>query len=182
MTIQSGNELIDPAFVLKKAELKPGSRIADLGCGGIGHFILPAAQMVGDSGMAFAVDVQKSVLENVATRARQENITHIKTVWSDLEIEGATKIKVESLDIALLINVLFQSDNKKAMIKEALRLLKKGGTLLIIDWLPESASFGPEPARRVNQAELQTTCESLGLKLAEEFEPGMYHFGLVYKK
>ena len=66
--ISGGNELLDPGDVLAHAKLKKGQKIADLGCGGAGHFIIPAATVVGDKTTAYAVDILKSILENIKKR------------------------------------------------------------------------------------------------------------------
>src|SRR3989338_11597175 len=101
--ISGGNELLDPEEIFKHIELKGGQRVADLGCGGAGHFVLPAAQKVGSLGTVYAVDILKSVLQTVASKARLEGVANVKTVWSNLELPGATKIPKESLDAAFLI-------------------------------------------------------------------------------
>ena len=37
-------------------------RAIDLGCGAGGYFVIPAAQKVGENGIAYAVDIQEGVL------------------------------------------------------------------------------------------------------------------------
>lgn len=173
---------MDPGKILSRLKVKEGTKIADLGCGGAGHFIIPAAAMVGDETIVYAVDILKSVLKSVASKASIEGINNIKSIWSNLEIVGATNIKEASMDVALLINILFQSKNQENIIKEAKRLLKRNGKLLIIDWNDTPASFGPPPNNRVKADEIQKTAENLGLKLIEEFDAGNYHYGLIFKQ
>ncbi len=55
---------------------------------------------------------------------KTQGLDNIRTVWTDLEIKGATKIQESSLDLAILNNVLFQSTNMPEMIKESIRLIK----------------------------------------------------------
>jgi len=107
-----GSALLDVNFILEKARVKERMRVADLGCGTSGHFVFPAAKIVGVHGLVYAVDILKPLLESVARRARQENINNVATVWSDLEVYRATKIETESIDVALLINVLFYSQKR----------------------------------------------------------------------
>jgi len=180
--VSGGNELLDPEKIFKRLGIKAGMTVADLGCGGAGHFVIPAGQTVGEDGTVYAVDVVKSVLYSVATRARSEGLKNIKTVWSDLEILGATRIIPESLDAAFLINILFQSKQHEYIFKEAIRLLKPDGKLLVIDWGHNISSLGPNATDRVKVQELKDIANNLNLKLIEEFEAGTYHYGLIFQK
>ncbi len=177
-----GNELLDPNKIFDKLEIKPGSRIADLGCGGSGHFIIPAASLVGSETNVYAVDILKSVLKNIVSSARIRGVNNIKPIWSNLEVYGATKIKDNSLDFAFLFNILFQSKKQKEIIKESLRLLKKGGKLAVIDWKDTNFSFGPPLEIRVKKEIIKKIALGLSLELVEEFKAGNYHYGLIFKK
>lgn len=177
-----GSELINPLTVLEKVGVQPGSNVADLGCGGAGHFIIPAAQVVGSDTVVYAVDILKTVLHNVSSKARLDGINNIRTVWSNLESLGATNIPEKSLDVAFLINVLFQSKKRHDMIAEANRLLKDGGKLLVIDWMNSKTPIGPEMESRVPIAEVKGACQELNLKFVEEFKPGNLHYGLIFTK
>jgi len=173
---------LDPLEILSRLGIKNGSKVADLGCGSAGHFVVPAAKLVGGQTTAYAVDILKSVLKSVASVARLEGINNIKPIWSNLEIYGATRIKKESLDFALLINILFQSKQDDQIIKEAIRLLKEGGKLLVIDWNQVPSSFGPAPIDRIKPEEVKKIAKDLELKIIDEFDAGNYHFGLIFEK
>ncbi len=168
--------------IFDRLSIEEGMKIGDLGCGNLGYFSLPAAELVGDKGVVYAVDVLKNVLESVDSRARRRGLDNIKTVWSNLELVGATDIPSESLDFAFLINILFQAENHQAIFQEAYRLLKVGGRLLIIDWLRRSSPFGPEVSRRPKKEELKKIADYSGFKAVDEFEAGRYHYGLIFRK
>ena len=174
--------MLDPMEILGRVGVKTGSRVADLGCGGAGHFVIPAAKLVGEKTEVYAVDILKSVLKSVTSIGRLEGISNIKPVWTNLETYGSTKIKTGSLDIALLINILFLSSNHEAILKEAVRLMKKDAKLLIIDWTKKAPSFGPNHAHRVSLDKIKSIAQSLNLKIVDEFEAGNYHFGIIFKK
>ena len=177
-----GSSLIDANFILSKAGVGDKLKIADLGCGSSGYFIFPSAKLVGKKGAVYAVDILRTALETINKRARIENLPNIKTVWSNLEIFGATKIEAGSLDIVMLINTLHQSHKHAEILREAARLLKKNGRLMIVEWKNVAAPFGPPSGDRVNKELIDTAVKKLGLKLEEEFEAGQYHYGLIYSK
>lgn len=182
LEITGGNKLIDPIAVLQKIGLKEKMQTADLGCGAVGHYVFPAARMVGREGKVYAVDILKPVLENIEKRAHLENLENIVTVWSDLERYGAAKIESGSLDAGFLFNTLFQTKDRAMVLKEAARLLKVGGKLAVIDWLSTGAPFGPPVEGRVDPFWVETEADKLGLRLSTRFSPGNYHYGLIFEK
>jgi len=177
-----GNKLIDVNYVLNKAGIGDKMNIADLGCGSMGRYVFEASKLIGKNGVAYAVNILKPTLEVVDRRVKQENITNIKTVWSDLEIFNATKIESGSLDVALLINTLYQGKKRMEMLREAMRLIKKNGKLLIVEWKNIALPFGPPIEERVKKEMLIEAGARLGLKLEEEFVVGQYHYGLIFIK
>jgi len=182
MPVSGGTQFLKPQEVLASLNVIEGMKVADLGCGNLGYFIIPLAKLVGKEGVAYALDIQKSVLDGVKSRAKLEGITNLETVWANLEKAGSIQIPAGSLDIALLINVLFQNKDRKAIIKEAARLLKKGGKLLIIDWKKTGIPFGPAVQLRVDFSEIKKMSAELGLNLIEEKEFGDYFWGLILQK
>ncbi len=178
---QTGNELIT-IDVFGKSGIAEGMIVGDLGCGNLGYFSLPAAKLVGKNGIVYAVDILKSVLDSVDHLAKQEGLKNLKTVWSNLEIVGATKVPTESLDVAFLINILFQSKKDDLVIKEAYRLTKPGGRLVVIDWLKISTPFGPPIADRTDPEQIKNFCVNSGFRPMEEFPAGPYHYGMMFIK
>jgi ubiquinone/menaquinone biosynthesis C-methylase UbiE len=168
--------------ILNKLGLSEKQQAAELGCGNFGFFVFPMARLVGRSGRVYAVDIIKASLEEIKNRAIRENLPQISVVWSNLEIFKAAKIETNSLDSALLVNVLYQSDKKIEIIREAVRLLKRNGKLLIVEWKNISLPLGPAPENRVNQEALKAAAPRLGLVLKEEFSAGPYHYGLILTK
>ncbi len=182
MAITGGNALLDVNFILDKVQVGDKTKVADLGSGASGHFVFPASKLVGKRGKVYAVDILKTNLENVDKRAKMENMSNIETVWSDLEIFGATKIEAGSLDVAMLINTLYQSKKRAEIIRESIRMLKKSGKLIIVDWKSISSPLGPPVEERVKVEKLKEGGKKLGLNLEEEFEAGQYHYGLIFTK
>lgn len=182
LEVAGGRKLLDPFFILNQVGLRERMRVADLGCGAVGHFVFPAAKLVGKEGVIYAVDIQKGVLESIEKKAKVENAANVATVWSDLERFGATKIDSGTLDAALLLNTLFQVKDKAAVLKEAARMLKIGGRLMVVDWLPTGAPFGPPAEGRVDPFFIEGEADKLALHLVKRFSAGPYHYGLIFEK
>lgn len=177
-----GNHLLNPGFILEKARIQEGNTVADLGCGSSGHFVFPTSKLVGGKGKVYAVDIMKSVLTNLKKRIEQEDYKNIQTVWSDLEAFKATQIESESLDVGLIINTLYQSQKRAAMLKESIRMVKKQGFLLVVEWKNVATPLGPPSETKVNKDSLKQGVQKLGLTLEEEFDAGDYHYGILFVK
>ena len=177
-----GDELLNPDFLLREVlEIPFGARVADLGCGSMGYFVLQAAKLAGDKGRVYACDILKDVLSAVSGKARQEGLINVKTVWTNLEIVGATKIE-EPLDYALLINTLFQATKHAEMLAEAYRLLKSEGKLLVVEWHASSGPLGPSANLRLAKETVDEMAQSAGFAKIREFEAGQNHYGLIFQK
>lgn len=180
--LTGGNTLIKADAIMRHARIGDGNIVADLGCGATGYFVFMAARLVGKRGKVYAVDIQKTILETVARRVKVEQLSNIEIVWSNLEIFNATKIEPASLDVGLLINTLYQSRKRAEIMRESIRLIKKDGRLVVVEWENTSLPFGPPAAERVNEQNLTAAAPKLGLALTEEFTAGPCHYGLVFSK
>ena len=176
------NSLLDTELILSQLTTRADAKVADLGCGNSGYLVWPLAKIVGKHGRVYAVDIIRSLLVDIKKKARTENYPQIHAVWSNLEKVGETIIPKGSLDASFLVNTLYQALKSLEMVKEAARLLKTGGQLIIVDWDEEPSPLGPVLTQRIKKDKLINAAAKLNLKLEKEFNPGAYHFGLIFKK
>ncbi|MBI5134854.1 class I SAM-dependent methyltransferase [Candidatus Uhrbacteria bacterium] len=177
-----GTRLLDPEFILAQLDVEVDQHIGEFGCGGGGHFTFPLARRVGRGGMVYAVDVVPDVLESLRRRARVENLPQIQVIHSNLEVIGAAAIPEESIDRVLCVNILFQNIHHDHIFKEAQRLLKVSGKLLVVDWRQETGPVGPPLARRVNLEQLKAVASTIGLHFESEFSASVWHFGALFSR
>lgn len=180
--ISGGNALLDPYYILEEIGLGADMRIADFGCGAAGHFVIPAGKIIGKKGTIFAVDLLKTVLSAVKSRARFEGVENLEAVWSNLEIYGATRIKEASLDFVLLANTIFQIKKNEEVFKEAIRLVKNNGKVAVVEWKLIASPLGPPAEKRLSKDFVRGLAKKYGLEEIKDFKAGPYHYGLVFKK
>ncbi|MFA6475252.1 MAG: methyltransferase domain-containing protein [Patescibacteria group bacterium] len=182
--MQMNSPMIDVKTILYHAQLKLGDYVADFGTGREAKLALPAAAQVGKNGIVYAVDVVKTILPAVQNKAKMHGLNNVQTVWSDLEIYGATKaIRDNSLMVGFMVTVLFQSKQRAKMVQECHRMVRPGGKLIVVDWKPDvTAPLGPVNDMRVHPEEVKKIAEDLHMQLTAEFNAGPYHWGLVFVK
>lgn len=182
MYIPTGKELIDPFKLLEEAGVRAAMKVADFGCGTLGHYVFPASQMVGQHGKVYAIDILKSVLGGISNRIKQEGATNVEVIWGDLERVGGISLPDNSLDIGLLVNNLFLSKQQAVMIKECTRMVKQGGKMLIADWKPTATGIGPDAAVRVGADAAKKMAADIGLIFERDIDPGKHHWGFLCRK
>ncbi len=180
--LPTGKELIDPNRLLEEAGVANGHVVADFGCGTLGHYVFPASRMVGPNGKVYAVDILKSVLSGIESRIRQESAANVETLWGDLERPNGVKLPDGSVDVGLLINNLFLSQQKEALVRECFRMVKSGGLFVVADWKPSGVSLGPAMETRVPAEEARKLAESVGAVFVKDLHPGEHHYGFLFRK
>ena len=113
-----------PERTLREMGLQKGQTLLDYGCG-IGSFCIPAAKMVGDDGVVYALDIHPLAIRTIERKIKKRKIANIKTILSDRE----TGLPDESVDVVLLYDVLQMVSDKDKLLDELHRVLKSGGIL-----------------------------------------------------
>lgn len=174
-------DFLDPSRVVRSLAITEGMKVADFGCG-TGIFTVLLAKRVGPQGKISAVDVQQAPLESVSSRAKAEGLGQIEIIHADLEVLGGTGIPDGTQDAVLLANALFQSPNKPAILKEAHRVLKDGGLLILVEWAKDSGGLGPLNEMRTDQATMKSIVVGENFNYANSVDAGNFHYALLFRK
>ena len=162
----SRDEWQQPARVVADLGLTDGSRIADIGCGR-GYFTFRLAKAVGEKGKVFATEISAKALKSVSDRVKKDKLTNIEPVVSE---PTDTKLKPDSVDAAMLCNVLHHvpKDKRLGLTKDVVRSIKPGGFLYILDWRVD-AKTKHDPNRRIPKKDLIKLATDAGMVLDAEF-------------
>ncbi len=164
--------------VLSYLNLKENMLAAEFGCGAAGFTLALARKL--KKGRVYALDIQEEKLSALKGAMGKQNLSNVFTVLCDLEAPNGSTLDADSIDVVLIPNVLFQAENKHAIIEEAKRVLKSGAELLVIDW----SKGGPLSSKEgmMHPDEVKKISDTLGFSFKKEFAAGDYHYALLFTK
>lgn len=170
----------DPVKNLKQFGLRENMIVADLGAG-TGFYSITAAKMV-PKGKVYSIEIQKDFLGEIKNKAKEFSLNNLECFLGDIEQKGGTKIGNEIVDAVIVSNILFQVENKDRLIEEAKRILKIGGSVLVIDWLNEPSILGSKIKNTVPKNKAREMFEGKGFIFEREIDAGAHHYGMILKK
>lgn len=176
------NTFSDPQKVVREVGIAPGMTVVDLGAGS-GAYALVAAKALHGEGKVYAVEVQKELVTAVSRAAREEHLGVVEVVWGDIERENGSKLRGGIADVVFICNVLFQAPEKKGIAREAWRILKYGGRVVIVDWAGSFGGAGPRMGELIRLDEARRIFESERFVYDKPiFDAGAHHYGFIMKK
>ena len=172
---------MSPEMVVTHFHIREGDTVADYGAGG-GFYTPLLSEKVGSTGCVYACDIQKELVEKIGTFARTQGLSNVHPLWCDIEVSLGLKIADGVVDVGLLINTLFQLEDKKTALLEIARTIRKGGKLCVVDWSDSFGGLGPQELQVVTQSDAQAHIEECGFVFEQTFDAGDHHYGISFRK
>src|SRR5262245_15512341 len=120
----------NPKKLLELLALKEGDVVSDIGAGS-GYYTFRMSKLVGAKGKILAVDIQKEMLDIIRDRMKKENVTNVEPVMGE---EADPKLKDESVDVILLVDVYHEFSFPYEMTEKMVKALKPGGRLVFVEF------------------------------------------------
>lgn len=120
--------LLPPKKKLNEVGIRPGYHLLDYGCGP-GSYSIAAAELVGDSGKVYALDINPLGIQRVQNIASKKGFRNIETICSDC----ATGLEDGTIDVVLLYDTFHGLSDPDGVLKELHRVMKPSSILAFSD-------------------------------------------------
>ncbi len=155
-------------------ELKPGMTAAEIGAGS-GFLSRVIAQQVGPGGRVIATELDDKMVVYMNERAKAEGLTNFAAVKGETASSG---LDPASVDAIAMVNTYSFFDRPKEMLQSAVKALKPGGLLLIVD-IPQTGSGASRSG--VEAEDVIAAATAAGLSPAGESAVVPGHYALRFR-
>ena len=168
----------NPAEIVAAVGISAGARVAEIGCGN-GWFTFELERAVRPRGMVYALDMQPAMLQILEThRQNYERILVLPCGPNQFDLDDG------EVDVVFHANVLHECGELVVHLREANRVLKSGGQLIVIEWKPGVGQDEPGPRADYRLAPETTRkfAEEAGFRVDETRDVGPYHYAVLASK
>ncbi len=168
-------EFQKPQQVMDAFELKPGMKVADVGCGS-GYFTVKIAGEIGPEGKIWAIDAWQDMLDYLDRRLQIEGFENVELIKVDRDDPMIPK---GGADLILMVDVYHYIKERVTYGEKLREGLAPGGRLIVLDYIPKSLEerpWGPPPSQNMSEADLTADLEEAGFKKVKQhdFLPEQY--------
>ena len=166
-----------PSRAIAALDLPPAAVIADIGAGS-GYYSFRISEKV-PLGKVVAVDIQPEMLDFLRGKAEELSVTNVEPhlgAIDDLKLPPAT------LDAALMVETLYEVEDRQSLLTNVLSALKPGGRLGIVEYRPDGGGPGPGRDQRLPSQQVVRAAEAAGLRFVREEQFLPYQYLLVFTR
>jgi SAM-dependent methyltransferase len=162
------DEMLAPfgELVLERAELRPGTRVLDVGCGN-GATTLDAARAVAPAGEAVGIDLSEPMLDIARDRAKERGVANASFVVADAQVEQFDA----PFDVLISRFGIMFFDDPEAAFANLADAVAPGGRLVFVCWRPAPENEWVSVPMAAALQHLSTAGEMLG------DAPGPFRYG-----
>ncbi|GIX04538.1 MAG: methyltransferase type 11 [Planctomycetaceae bacterium] len=131
--------------------VREGMSVADVGAGS-GRITVMLAAAVGDRGIVYAVDVQPQMLELIADKVNRLQLKNVELVLASAK---SPKLKPQSIDLALLVDVYHELEYPYEVMLELSRALKPGGRVVLVEFRREDPTVPIKLVHKMTEAQVK---------------------------
>ena len=144
--------------VVGALNLRPGDVVADLGAGS-GPFVPAFAKAVTAKGRVYAVEIDKAFFPHIEAKAKAAGASNVRVVLGEFT---DPKLPAADVDVAFLHDVLHHIADRPAYLANAVKYLKPGARIAIVDYNPENSPHRADATLQVSKQQAAAWLAPLG--------------------
>ncbi len=168
----------NPTDIVAAAGIRAGARIAEIGCG-TGWFSFELERAARPRGMVYALDKVPAMLQILESkRGNHERILTLPCGENTFELDDG------EVDVVFHANVLHECESPELHLREAFRVLKGGGRIVVVEWnwADEESQPGPPNTRRIEPQTAREWLRAAGFTVQTTGDAGPYHYVVIAHK
>jgi len=179
---KSSFNLIDQELFFSELDLKADITLVDVACG-IGRYSQALAEVVGEGGRIFAVDVWEEGIRKLTATAAEKGLGNISPLCAD----ASEHMPVEDhiADVCLVATALHDfvlDGTAERILKEIVRVLKPLGTLVIVEFHKVDGPPGPPITSRLAPQQVEACVVPFGFTKMNLTDIGPHNYLMIFKK
>ena len=121
--------------------------------------------MVAGSGKIYAVDIDQGLVDHIAKKAKEQQVTNVQAVLGKFTDPN---LPARDVDLAFIFDVLHHIENRAEYLKNLAPYLKTTGRIAVIDFYPELGPHKNDPKLQTTKDETKAWMAGAGLKPVAE--------------
>ncbi len=168
-------KLIPPERALEKFGLSQGMTFVDVGAG-TGFFTREASRIVGSAGKVFAVEMSHEMIDILRRQGVPSGVEVIRSK------EYSIPLPDSAADLTWLAFVTHENRDVPRFLKEAARVTKKNGKIVILEWKKQTEERGPAMEERLAQDALREHLKEFNVTREGSLNPSHYYIEIEVQK
>ncbi|MBM4090290.1 MAG: class I SAM-dependent methyltransferase, partial [Planctomycetes bacterium] len=156
----------DCVTLMRELRVTAGQTVCDMGCGN-GFYTVELAELVGEQGKVYAVDIQEKMLELSQRRAKTaelENIVFLHGTTTD------PRLPENSLDLVLMVDVYHEFSHPEEMLRAISKSLKTTGQIALAEFRAEDPDVPIKPLHKMSKNQIFKEFRANGFRLVRQFD------------
>lgn len=154
------------SMMLANLGVRTGMTICDMGCGN-GYHTLRMAEMTGEKGTVYGVDVQSQMLDFLRSRMEDQGIENVIPILGSFH---NPRLPRDTIDLILLVDVYHEFSHPEEMLASMRNSLKPDGLMVLVEYREEDPDVPIKPLHKMSKDQINKEMNANGFKLVKEFD------------